>query len=238
MQKVYTASTAEAYKAPDPTQEYTYPRHRARFGLVCADTLAEAALSYGSGLSSKAGFDTTHGGKDMTPTEVASMYHTTQRDSMALATSIRASAAAAAAKDAHHLEHSIFARAAGGAGSVNHDRGKKTMGIAGEVLRTTDDSRMNTAAQRSWMYGPDPGLSAVANVSATLLCSAPVVCFSVALHGCLMGESAPTVIACYACYACYVCDVALTLRLCLPCFVHVVSHCSRPRPAPSLKVCR
>lgn len=158
----YSPSHARDYVAPPPG-EHVFPRHRHRFGLVSMETIDEAAFAYADGLSGRPGFDLTRGVLPMTRAQVLELFRSTNKDFMAQATDVRSAAAGAAAHDLSVLRHSQFAPAAGGAGSVNIDRGKLTKGIAGEVLQTGPDARSNTFAQRSWMYGRDPGTYFSAN---------------------------------------------------------------------------
>ena len=127
------------------------------------DTIDEAAYAYADGLGGRPGFDLTRGVLPMTRAQVLELFRTTSKDFMAQATDVRAAAAGAAARDLTTLRRSQFAPPAGGAGAVNIDRGKHTAGIAGEILKTGDDARSNTFAQRSWMYGRDAGTYFSAN---------------------------------------------------------------------------
>lgn len=166
----YTPNYRRDFRAPTDSErrELTFPRHRVRYGMMTADSWNEAAYSIGAGpealLRSLRGghkpFDTTHGGVDMSKQEIAATFHTTARDAMAQGVKVSAEAMSQAAKTNKTVAASSFATAAGGAGSVVHDRGKKTRGVAGEMLRRSDDARYDTLAQRSWLGHPDAGLLA------------------------------------------------------------------------------
>jgi hypothetical protein len=142
--------------------EHTYSRHRHRFGMVTQETIDEAAYSYGDGQDGRPLFETM-GGRDMTPKEVAALFRTVQTDFMAEASSIRAGAAKAAAKDLKTLQHSEFAPPAGGAGAVKLDRGKHVVGMAGGKLDMGNDPRTNTLAQGSWMGAAHPSIKYILN---------------------------------------------------------------------------
>jgi hypothetical protein len=153
----FTASHSRDYPEYQPGGENVFPRHVHRFGLVCMDTIDEAAYSYADGKGGRATFDLSRGVLPLSKAAQLELFRTTNKDSMAIASGVRSAAANEAAKELAVLRRSQFAPAAGGKGSVNIDRGKHTAGIAGEILRDDADARQNTFAQRSWMYGRDAG---------------------------------------------------------------------------------
>lgn len=87
---------------------------------------------------------------------------------MASGVSVSAGAMADAAKSLKMLAGTKAAVAAGGAGSVTLDRGKRIVGASGEKVMGGDDGRLHTGAQRSWLCRPDAGLVAFAKVSAAV----------------------------------------------------------------------
>jgi hypothetical protein len=104
--------------------------------MVTPDTLTEAAFAYGDGAPPVLKFDVTSSSIARLPSEThEEKFPTTSttREAMARPVEIAEKAAATAAKSESTLAHTAFAPAAGGASSLRMDRGKKSLGITGEV---------------------------------------------------------------------------------------------------------
>jgi len=171
LQREYTTSASEAFSSPLKKKEYRppEPRSKLRYGMVTPQTLTEAGYSYGEGAPAALKFDpaTTSIARMPTVSEAVPMpATTTARAAMAEPVAYTAKAAELAAKGDATLLHSAFAPAAGGAGSLRVDRGKRSLGITGEVLRIGADPKSSTDAQRAWIQYRDPGIHAYRNVSA------------------------------------------------------------------------
>lgn len=110
-------------------------------------------------------FDLTHGGRDVSPDEIKATFTTTTREAMKEGVGIGVAAAIAEEKGLKTFLRGPHAPPAGGPGSIPEGRGKRTSGVTGEILNLSDDARVNTLAQRSWMYAPDAALTAILNVS-------------------------------------------------------------------------
>lgn len=164
----YTTTAATEFSAPTEKKEFRppEPRSKLRYGMVTPQTLTEAGLSYGEGAPPALRFDPamTSIARVPTVTEVVRMPSTsTMREAMATPVEYTAKAAALASKEDKALLHSAFAPAAGGAGSLRLDRGKRSLGITGEMLRIGDDPKLSTEAQRAWIQRRDPGIHAYRN---------------------------------------------------------------------------
>jgi hypothetical protein len=173
--RLYTTKAQEDFgKAPDLSQELTYPRFRPRYGMLTAATWNEASYSYGGGpealkavlLGGRKGFNTTHGGKDMTKAEIAATFTTTARQAAISGIQVSAqSAVQAAAATATLAKTSLMPGAGGKAFLSVTDKGKAIRGVSGEVISQSADARYDTQAQRSWIGRPDAGLGVSARVS-------------------------------------------------------------------------
>jgi hypothetical protein len=104
----------------------------------------------------------------------AERFVTTQRLAAAQSTGVSHAAATAAAEELSNLRRTQMAPAAGGHGSLRMDRGKHTSGMGGgELLRIGADPSSSTAAQRAWVYGPDPALRAYTHASTPVAAARP-----------------------------------------------------------------
>lgn len=171
LQREYATSASEDFSSPLKKKEYRppEPRSKLRYGMVTPQTLTEAGYSYGEGAPAALKFDpaTTSIARMPTASEAVPMpATTTARAAMAEPVAYTAKAAELAAKGDATLLHTAFAPAAGGAGSLRVDRGKRSLGITGEVLRIGADPKSSTDAQRAWIQYRDPGIHAYRNVSA------------------------------------------------------------------------
>ena len=174
--RLYTSQNKDVYgKAPDLSQELTYPRFRPRYGMLTAATWNEASYSYGGGpnalkavlLNGKKAFNATHGGKDMTKEEISATFTTTARQAAISGIQVSAASAVQAAANTATLARTSLIPAAGGRAFLSAtDRGKAITGVSGEVIRESADSRYDTQAQRSWTGRPDAGLGVSRKVRA------------------------------------------------------------------------
>lgn len=168
--RLYNTKYADDYPAPSTRgsvkpADLSYPRSRARYGMLTSETWNEASLSYGGGpealqkaLTGKKAFNMTHGGRDMTKAEIAATFTSTAREAAISGVQQSATAAAMAAKSAATVARTNFAPAAGGQGAVFTDKGKRITGVTGEVVKESADLRYDSVAQRSWLGKPDAGL--------------------------------------------------------------------------------
>ena len=172
--RLYETKYTSDFKPPDPTAELTFPRYKPRYGMLTKDTWNEASYSYGGGpgalqatlLKGKKAFNLTHSGRDMTAAEIAATFTSTAREASISGVQVSATASTVAAKNAATVAKTNLAQAAGGAGSVNVDRGKHTQGVSGEVIKDSADLRYDSNAQRAWLGRPDAGLANSRKVSA------------------------------------------------------------------------
>lgn len=138
-----------------------------RFGMVCEETLNEAAYAYGAGIPASNQLDATtvNATVSRAPTAEVSISKTsTIREANIGATSMGASAARSESKTIHDIHYSMHAPAAGSlGGSMPLNRGRRTVGITGEVIRLDQDPKNNTAAQRAWLGRMDPSIAAHLN---------------------------------------------------------------------------
>ena len=146
------------FKAP-PTNAggSSYSKHKSRFGLVCKETMVEAAFAYGGGLPA-GGFDMTLGGAAAEPTrdETVARFRSTAGDAMEFGTKLGRAASIREAAEMAALASTQLALPAGGKPSVVIDRGRKSVGISGEKLNLDGDARRNTmcvAARRAGCGG-------------------------------------------------------------------------------------
>ncbi|RYE96331.1 MAG: hypothetical protein EOO41_04715, partial [Methanobacteriota archaeon] len=152
LQREYSTTAASTFVAPDlrSVSEASAGRSRVRFGMVTPDTLNEAAFSYGEGAPPALRFESTLVAPARAPSEaelVRMPLSSTAREAMAAPVQIAEAAVRAAAKGDAYLHHSVLAPAAGGPGSLSIDRGRKTVGITGEVrglasIAAVADARM------------------------------------------------------------------------------------------------
>lgn len=161
----YSVTYRDQFKAPPAGASASFKRRPDRYGMVCQATVNEAAFAYGDGWGARASFDTTLGGaaKLQSRDETTAQYRTVTRDAMEAGAQFGREAAIRTAREAAALAGSEFSRPAGGRSNLMLDRGRHTAGISGEMLCLSGDPKKNTIAQRSWMYGPDPGLKFTLN---------------------------------------------------------------------------
>jgi len=167
VQKEYSTTAGREFVAPTSRKEYRPTVSVPRYGMVTQDTLTEAAYSYGEGAPPLLKFDATTTSIARAPTaaeEVRFPTTSTAREAAATAMAFSERAAAAASRDGKALLHSVMAPAAGGPGSLRVDRGKRSLGITGEVLRIGQDPKTSTDAQRAWIQRRDPGIHAFRHV--------------------------------------------------------------------------
>lgn len=149
-----------------PTERIVKPA-APRFGMVCAETLNEAAYAYGEGIPDSVRLDattiTTAATREASKESTYNPFTTTTREMYKGSTQIGTGAARAAVDDLRDLTHSVFAPAAGGRATLGNDRGRRTVGITGEIVRVDSEPKNNTAAQRAWLGRPDAGVSAFLN---------------------------------------------------------------------------
>lgn len=131
------------------------PVRPVRFGMVTQASLNEAAYSLG---------DDVTGGRRSAASERLTMASatTTAREAAMRGSGIsEAAAKTSAAETRALLQNPLLAPPAGGPGGRITDRGRKVIGISGEVYRLGDDPKVSTAAQRTWLPAHDPGVKAM-----------------------------------------------------------------------------
>jgi hypothetical protein len=120
---------------------------------------------------------------------------TEAREAALRGSGISEAAAKVSAAATRALMQSPLAPPAGGPGSLLMDRGRKVVGISGEVYRTSGDPKLSTAAQRTWLPAHDPGVKAMLHVSGvgiqTERCRLLRACFRTCLVRILMQPPAP-----------------------------------------------
>lgn len=114
-----------------------------RFGMLCEATLNEAAIAFGDGhivgLGSGEQSSASHNaGSSQTTTTVLNTRQVKRLDPVDMP-------------------------AAGGPSAKMPERGRRVLGITGEVFRAAsdDDPQRSTEAQRTWMPAPDAGIHAM-----------------------------------------------------------------------------
>jgi len=170
--RLYNTKYKDDYKPVDLSQELVFPRYKPRYGMLTKNTWTEASYSYGQGpealkrllLGGKKAFHTTCAAKDMTKKEISATFTSTAREAAISGIQVSASSAAEAAKTTATLAKTALMPAAGGAGAVFMDKGKRVTGVSGEIVRESADARYDTVAQRSWVGRPDAGLNATKRV--------------------------------------------------------------------------
>lgn len=166
--RLYHSEAKDTYKPVDLSQELTFPRYKPRYGMLTKDTWNEASYSYAQGpealkrvlLGGKKAFHTTLAGRDMSKEEISATFTSTAREAAISGINVSSQASADAAKAMTTLTKTSLMPAAGGAGAVFMDKGKRITGVSGEIVRESADARYDSQAQRSWIGRPDAGLNA------------------------------------------------------------------------------
>lgn len=166
--RLYNSEAKDTYKPVDLSQELTFPRYKPRYGMLTKDTWNEASYSYAQGpealkrvlLGGKKAFHTTLAGRDMSKEEISATFTSTAREAAISGINVSSQASADAAKAMATLTKTSLMPAAGGAGAVFMDKGKRITGVSGEIVRESADARYDSQAQRSWIGRPDAGLNA------------------------------------------------------------------------------
>jgi len=172
----------------------SFVKHKSRYGMVSRSTMVEASFAYGEGIpsSTRGGFDMTLGGGAKVPTreDTVARFRTTMQDAMEEGAQIGREATDREHRDLTLLQGSRLSKPAGGKPNLELDRGRHTAGISGEKLNLDGDARRNTISQRSWTYGPDPGLKFVTRPE-LVTARAEVTGMSLVLEGSSAPERAP-----------------------------------------------